>query len=89
MSFSNAFTKHMGAAFVATGLISILAFVTWALIFREIPPNNKESLTLLLGVLSANVGIVVGYFFGSSTSNRTKDETIANLATGSTTGTRP
>jgi hypothetical protein len=75
-------TKNVGATMIAGGLISILAFVTWALIYRAIPPENKESLTLLLGVLSANVGIVVGYFFGSSTANRTKDETIARALAG-------
>lgn len=70
----------LGAAIVATGIIAILAFVTWALIFRAIPGENKEAVTLLIGVLAANTGTVVGYYFGSTAANRSKDATIATLS---------
>jgi len=80
----------IGAGFVACGLISILAFVTWSLIYHTIPAENKEAVTLLLGVLSANVGSIVGFYFGSSSAGRAKDATIATLATQNTpTGGTP
>lgn len=40
--------------------------------------QNDPLLTLLLGALSTDAGMVVGYFFGSSKSSRDKDQTIAN-----------
>ena len=67
-------------AFVAGGLIAILAFVTWALVFREIPKPNENAFTLLIGILSANVGLVVGFFFGSSVTSKKQSETIDTLA---------
>lgn len=73
-------TMNMAGAFVAAGLICILGFITWALVYQRIPDGNENSLTLLIGVLSANVGLVVGFFFGSSVTNKKQSETIDALA---------
>ena len=78
-----------GAGAIAGGLICILAFLTWALIYRSIPAENKEALTVLLGVLSANIGIVVGYYFGSTNHSRAKDQAIAHLAAGQSNQGQP
>lgn len=71
---------NLAGAFVAAGLICILGFVTWALVFREVPKPNENALTLLIGILSANVGVVVGFFFGSSVMSKRQTETIDTLA---------
>jgi len=71
---------NLAGAFVAAGLICILGFVTWALVFREVPKPNENALTLLIGILSANVGVVVGFFFGSSVTSKRQTETIDTLA---------
>ena len=71
---------NMAGAFVAAGLIGILGFVTWALVFAEVPDANQNALTLLIGILSANVGVVVGFFFGSSVTSKKQTETIDTLA---------
>lgn len=68
------------AGFVAFGLISILAFVTWALVYRTVPEANANAFTLLIGILSANVGMVVGFYFGSSVTSKKQTETIDTLA---------
>lgn len=67
-------------AVVASGLVSILAFVTWALVYRTIPEANQNALTLLIGILSANVGAVVGFYFGSSSQAKKQADTIDTLA---------
>lgn len=72
---------NLAGAFVGAGLIIILAFVTWALVFLDIPDQNQNNLTLLIGNLVALVGLVVGFFFGSSSENRKQTETIDTLAT--------
>ena len=71
---------NLAGAFVAAGLIGILGFVTWALVFAEVPDANQNALTLLIGILSANVGVVVGFFFGSSVTSKKQTETIDTLA---------
>lgn len=71
---------NLAGSFVACGLISILAFITWALVYVAIPDANANALTLLIGILSANVGMVVGYFFGSSVNNKKQTEAIADMA---------
>lgn len=65
---------------VALGLVAILAFITWALVFRAIPVGNENTLIQLVGVLSANIGLVVGFFFGASSQQKKQAETIDKLA---------
>lgn len=73
-------TLNIAGTFVAVGLIFILAFVTWALVFIAIPAENQNALTFLLGNLSTFVGMVVGFFFGSSMTNKKQAETIDKQA---------
>lgn len=65
---------------VAVGLVSILAFVTWALVYKTVPEANQNALTLLIGILSANVGMVVGFYFGSTSTAKKTADTIDTLA---------
>lgn len=65
---------------IGLGVVGILAFVTWALVFRRIPEGNENVLTLLVGILSANVGVIVGFFYGSSVGVKKQTETIDTLA---------
>jgi hypothetical protein len=73
-------TLNIAGGMVGVGLVFVLGFVTWALIFREVPQPNQNALTLLIGILSANVGMVVGFFFGSSATSKRQAETIDTLA---------
>lgn len=77
---ANRMAINLAGAFVAAGLVLILAFVTWSLVFLVIPPENQNNLTLLIGNLMALVGLVVGFFFGSSSENKRQTETIETLA---------
>lgn len=65
---------------VALGIVGILGFITWALIFRPIPHGNENTLIQLVGVLSANVAMIVGFFYGSSVGSKRQSETIDKLA---------
>lgn len=71
---------NLAGSFVASALVSILAFIAWALVFKEIPQRNDNSLTLLIGILSSNIGLVVGFFFGSSLNSKKQTEAIADMA---------
>lgn len=65
---------------IGCGLVTILGFVTYALVFVAVPPANENALTLLIGILSANVGMVVAFYFGSSVQAKKQTETIDTLA---------
>lgn len=58
--------ENITASIVAVGLVAILAGITAALVFLTIPKGNEQPILLLIGSLTANVGAVVGYFFGAS-----------------------
>lgn len=65
---------------VAFGLIGILGFMTYALVYVKIPQDNNNALTILIGVLAANVGTVVGFYYGSSIASKKQADTISVLA---------
>ena len=76
----NRFPLNVAGALVGVGLILILGFLTWALVFTEVPASNREGLTVLIGILAANVGQLVSFFFGSSVTGHRKDEAIEKQA---------
>lgn len=88
MNPSNRDVVNWAGSVVGIGMVGLLGFAMWALVYHEIPANNANQFTLLIGVLSANVGMVIGFYYGSSSANKTKDATIATLAgTAQTTAT--
>lgn len=71
---------NISGALVGMGLVGILAFVAWALVYKTVPPENENSFSTLLGILSAQVGMVVGFYFGSSIGNKKQSDAIASQA---------
>jgi hypothetical protein len=65
---------------VALGLILILGFMTWALVMRTVPAENQNALLLLIGNLTGLVGVVVAFYFGSSSTTKKQADTIDTLA---------
>lgn len=73
---------------IAFILMAILGSLTWALVYVEMPEANQNVLTVLVGILSANVSTVVNWYFGSSSQAKKQTETIDTLAkTAQTAGT--
>lgn len=64
------------AFFTTAGFFSCLAF---ALLVRY-PEQNKDMINAMLGVLGTIWTLQMNYFFGSSSSNRAKDDTISDMA---------
>lgn len=67
---------------LATILLSFILF--YVLIFSPglIPIESKDIVIYILGVLSAILGQVYSYYFGSSAGSATKDQTINNQTKG-------
>ena len=68
------------AEVIAILLVVLLGAAMLTLFFVAIPAANKDVLVAIIGILSANVGAVVGYFYGSSAGSKGKDATIASLS---------
>jgi uncharacterized membrane protein len=71
---------HLAGAAIAVGLIALLGYCTHALIHTTVPPENKDPLLVVIGILSMNVGAVISYFFGNTADRKRQSDTIEKLA---------
>lgn len=71
---------NIAGALIGVLLVSILAFLAWALVFVTVPAENETAMNVLLGILSTQVGIVVGFYFGSSMASKRQADTIDKQA---------
>lgn len=71
------YTQHVVAVMVLCAYIALVGVLCW----HSVPPENKEPLEIVLGVMGTAFGGVIGYYFGSTSASREKDQTISNLAT--------
>ena len=62
---------------LALGVFGTFGGVLFVLTRHLIPDGNKDVFNLILGGLVNSVSTVLGYYFGSSQSSRTKDEAMA------------
>jgi len=72
--------NRLAGAAIGVGLIGILGFLTWALVYRVIPESNRDSMTIILGILSMQVGTIVNAHYGRTLAEGKKDEVIAQQA---------
>jgi uncharacterized membrane protein YeaQ/YmgE (transglycosylase-associated protein family) len=71
-------TPRVLAYLVVGGFLGVLA----ALMFVEIPARAEQPLNLMLGFLGAGAGLVLGYYFGSSSGSAKKNEMLNRLTAG-------
>lgn len=67
---------------ILASIVLLLTFLLFGVVmFDESPvdPTRKDLLVYILGVLSAISSQIIAYYFGSSASSKTKDETIKGL----------
>lgn len=69
-------TPQLLAALIVGGYM----FVQWYLLTHVVPTEMRDLIMRMLGVLDAALTMVLAYYFGSSSSSRTKDETISKLS---------
>lgn len=64
----------------ALGGVIVLGFffLLGGLLYIPVPAANEKSFDIMLGILSAGVGAVIGYFYGSSKGSAEKNDIIAN-----------
>lgn len=73
--------RELDVAGILALVITIGFFgVVVVLATRVAPLDNREILSIVVGVLGASFGAVVQYYFGSSKSSQSKNDVIARLA---------
>ncbi len=66
--------------FLACGAFIIYALVQWFVLTHALPQASTDIIMRSLGTLDAVLMTIVAYFFGSSSSSRTKDEILNKMA---------
>lgn len=69
-------TPRLIACAVFLGYFSLLGLMA----FRPLPDANAAILQILIGALSAGVGAILQFYFGSSAGSQAKDATIRDLS---------
>ena len=66
---------------LAWTIIIIFGGSNYYVFTHTLPTGNEMLIARVLGTLDMAVGLVLGYYYGSSASSRSKDITIHNMAT--------
>jgi hypothetical protein len=80
MSYTTQSLVNKVGAGVAFGMVVLLGFTIYALVYIAVPEANQNALLVLIGAVSTNVTAVVSFFFGSSSGNKAKDDAVNTLA---------
>jgi hypothetical protein len=64
------------------GFLTIIGFFycVWHMMNSAFPNENKDQVNQLMGVLLTIFTLQMNFFFGSTASSKTKDETIGTIA---------
>lgn len=73
----DSWTPRLIAGIFIVGWFSI----QWYLLSHVVPTEMREIIMRTLGTLDMGLGLILGYYFGSSAGGRLKDETINKLST--------
>lgn len=68
-------TPMILAGVVCIGFFSVLG----GLMFYGLPQKGQDALLILLGALSSSFTAVIGYYYGSSSGSRAKEQIIADM----------
>jgi hypothetical protein len=71
---------NVAGGLVAVTIMGNLSFLAWALVFKEIPKSNEMVLVQFIGNLTGFAGLIVGFYFGSSSTSKKQSDTIDKLA---------
>lgn len=73
-------TRSRMPAILASAIVILYIGVQWFLLKGIIDVSMREIVMRSLGTLDAALGLVLSFYFGSSASSRSKDETIKSLS---------
>jgi len=65
---------------VALCLTAAFMYVTYTVMRVEIPEKNHDLIVFVLGFLTAQIGTVIAFYYGSSSATRKQSDTASALA---------
>lgn len=71
----DAWTPRLLAAIIVVGYF----LVQWFVLSHVVPVEMRDIVLRSMGTLDMALGLVLGYYFGSSANSHAKDSTIANM----------
>lgn len=71
---------NIAGSLIGLMLLGIVAFLAYALVFVKIPESNREAMNWLMAILSAQVGVVIGFYFGNTVGAKKQAETMDKVA---------
>lgn len=72
-------TLNWFGGIIAILIIGLLWFISYALIFVEIPTTNQTNLAQIIGMIGIQIGIIIGWFFRGSQNEKEQSKTISTL----------
>jgi hypothetical protein len=69
-------TPKILAYIVTAGFFGMLVFM----LFKPIPPENRDIVNIMLGVLGSTFGGIVGYYYGSTKGSEAKSAMLAQAS---------
>jgi hypothetical protein len=60
--------------------LAFLALLIYVLVWTKIPPENKEALLIIIGLVTGNVGNMVQFLFGSTQAAKEQGEALHAVA---------
>lgn len=67
-------------AVLAGFVVALVPYAFTMLLMTDVPPNTRDIIMVLVGVIAANATQAVQHRFGSNPSSQRKDETISTQA---------
>lgn len=71
--------EYVPAALATLMCIGFFA-VLFVMMFKAIPPANLSTVNIVIGAVGGSVTTIVAFYFGSSKSSQSKDETLQSIA---------
>lgn len=75
-------TKDWTPTILSCVIVTSWVLIQFFLLTHTVEIEMREIIMRTLGTLDAALGLVLAFYFGSSSASRTKDETISNMAGG-------
>lgn len=71
---------NVAGALIAVGVVWLMGFALWALVFVRVPPENQNALLVVLGAVTTNLTTIVAFYYGTSVGSKKQSDTIDTLA---------
>jgi hypothetical protein len=71
---------NVAGLIVALCLTTALMYATYIVMHIEVPEKNHDLIVYLMGFLTAQVGIVINFYYGSSSATRKQADATSSLA---------